>query len=96
MVLGIIYAIVFEMALALVPAAVNLLTVQYRLRCLLVRWMNMDVAMVEDYPVFSEYFGDESSLWHVGALLAMTIFYLAVTAALLHYREFTSASETDT
>ena len=96
MVLGIIYAIVFEMALALVPAAVNLLTVQYRLRCLLVRWMNMDVEMVENNPVFSEYFGDESAVWHVGALLAMTVFYLAATAALLHYREFTSASETDT
>ena len=96
MVLGILYAIVFEMALALVPAAVNLLTVQYRLRCLLVRWMDMDVGVAENNPVFTEYFGDESAMWHVGALLSMTIFYLAVTATLLHFREFTSASETDT
>jgi ABC-type transport system involved in multi-copper enzyme maturation permease subunit len=96
MVLGILYAIVFEMALALVPAAVNLLTVQYRLRCLLVRWMDFDVAMVEDNPVFKAYFGDDNAAWHVGTLIAMTIGYLAATAALLHYREFTSASETDT
>jgi ABC-type transport system involved in multi-copper enzyme maturation permease subunit len=95
MVAGILYAIIFEVALALVPAAVNLLTVQYRLRCLLVRWMDMDISIAEDSPVLAAYFGDESSLWHVGILLAMTIGYLIAAAVLLHYREFTAAAETD-
>lgn len=96
MVVGILYAIVFEVALALVPAAVNLLTVQYRLRCLLVRWTNMDIALTEGNPVWNAYFGDESALWHMGILLAMTIVYLVFAGILLRYREFTAASETDT
>jgi len=95
MVAGILYAVIFEVTLALVPAAVNLLTVQYRLRCLLVRWMDMDSAMVERSEVLSAYFGDESAAWHVGVLLTMTIGYLTLAAGLLRYREFTAASETD-
>lgn len=95
MVVGILYAVIFEVALALVPAAVNLLTVQYRLRCLLVRWMDMDSAMVKRSEVLLAYFGDRSAAWHVGVLLAMTIGYLALAAGLLRYREFTAASETD-
>ncbi|MGV3482801.1 MAG: hypothetical protein ACO1RT_00135, partial [Planctomycetaceae bacterium] len=55
MVAGILYAVIFEVTLALIPAAVNLLTVQYRLRCLLVRWMEMNVASAEDSPVFRAY-----------------------------------------
>ena len=96
MVMGVLYAVIFEAALALVPAAVNLLTVQYRLRCLLVRWMDFDVSMVRRSDVLREYFGDESATWHVGILLAMTISYLVTAGVLLRYREFTAASETDT
>ncbi len=95
MVAGIIYGVLFEIALALVPAAVNLLTVQYRLRCLLVRWMEMDSTLVTGRPVFSAYFGDESAMWHVSILLAMTLGYLVAAAVLLRYREFTAAAEAD-
>ena len=95
MVVGIVYAIVFEVALAMVPAAVNLLTVQYRLRCLFVRWLEMDLRWAEGRPVLMAYFGDESGLWHTSVLLAMTCGYLAAAAVLLRYREFTAAAETD-
>lgn len=96
MVAGILYAVVFEMALAVIPAAVNLLTVQYRLRCLLVRWTGMDASMTEGNPVLNAYFGNETATWHVSILLVMTAGYLTAAALLLHYREFTASSETDT
>ena len=95
MVTAILYAVVFEIALALIPAAVNLLTVQYRLRCLLVRWTDMESSMTEGNPVFAAYFGDESATWHVSMLLGMTVAYLLAAALLLRYREFTMATETD-
>ena len=62
MLAGIAYAVVAEMVLALVPAAANLFTIQYRLRCLLVRWMELDFEddNVRRSPVFASYFGDES------------------------------------
>lgn len=96
MVIGILYALIAEVALALVPAAVNLLTVQYRLRCLLVRWMDFELPSQRRSAVVSAYFGEESAAWHVFILLSMTIAYLLVAAILLRYREFTAASETDT
>ena len=42
MVVGVFYTLAFEVFLAMIPAVVNLLTIQFRLRCLLVRWMNWD------------------------------------------------------
>ncbi len=95
MVAGIIYTIIFEVAFALIPAAVNMLTVQYRLRCLLIRWMDFDKALAERNPVFLSYFGDESSAWHVGVLLGMTAGYLIVAGIILRCREFTAAIETE-
>src|SRR5690606_31398647 len=38
MVVAIFYVFVFEVAMAMVPALVNLLTIQHRLRNLLIRW----------------------------------------------------------
>ena len=95
MVAGILYAVVFEAAAALIPAAVNLFTIQYRLRCILVRWMEMDVDSARGNPVFVAYFGEESAAWHVAVLLAMTVAYLVAAALLLRFREFTSAMETE-
>jgi ABC-type transport system involved in multi-copper enzyme maturation permease subunit len=96
MVLGVIYAIVFEVAAAFIPAAINLLTIQHRLRCLLVRWMGMDMSIAEESPVLLAYFGEESAAWHVFLLIVMTAGYLVVAALLLRYREFTAAAETAT
>lgn len=95
MVAGVVYAVLFEVAAALIPAAVNLFTIQYRLRCILVRWMEMDIDLARGNPVFVAYFGEESAAWHTTVLLGMTVGYLAAAALLLRFREFTSAAETD-
>jgi ABC-type transport system involved in multi-copper enzyme maturation permease subunit len=96
MVAGVIYTIVFEVAFALIPAAVNMLTVQYRLRCILVRWMEFDEVIANRNPVFLSYFGEESSWWHMGVLLGMTLSYLITAGIILRYREFTASIETET
>ena len=95
MVAGILYAVVFEAGAALIPAAINLFTIQYRLRCILVRWMEVDVESVRGNPVFVAYFGEESAAWHIAVLLAMTVGYLVAAALILRFREFTSAAETE-
>lgn len=96
MVMGVVYAVGFEVLAAFIPAAVNLLTIQHRLRCILVRGMEFDPQHAGDNPVFLAYFGDESTSWHVGVLLAMTVGYLVAAGLILKYREFTFAAETET
>ncbi len=96
MVMGVVYAVGVEVIAAFIPAAVNMLTIQHRLRCVLVRGMEMDADLADRNPVFLAYFGEESTSWHVGVLLAMTIGYLVAAALILQYREFTSAAETET
>lgn len=96
MVVGVVYTIAIEVGAAFIPAAVNLLTIQHRLRCVLVRGMDLKESVAENNPVFLSYFGTESSLWHVGVLLVMTALYLTAAALLLQFREFTAAAETET
>ncbi|MDP6443467.1 MAG: hypothetical protein QF805_06710 [Pirellulaceae bacterium] len=95
MVVGVFFAVLFEVVLASIPAAVNLLTIQFRLRCLGVRWMDWPPSFAADTPVFQAYFGDESAAWHLFVLFAMTIGLLAAAAAVLRIREFTAEAETD-
>lgn len=97
MVVGIFYTIAFEVVLTWVPAAVNLLTIQFRLRCLLVRWLGWDVSQIpgRNNPVFVAYFGDESWLWHFGVLAGTTACVLGAAAYLVKFRQFTAEAETD-
>ena len=93
MVAGVVYTVIVEGGLAMFPAAMNLLTVQYRLRCLLVHWLGFDEQLGYDNPVLAMYFGDHSSARHILILLLMTVGYLLAAAILMRYREFTTASE---
>ncbi len=95
MVAGVAYTLIAEVVLAFIPAAVNVFTIQFRLRCLLVRWMEFDVEMADSQPVFTAYFGEESAAWHVGMLSLFTVALLVASGLVLRYREFTSASETE-
>lgn len=98
MAIGVFYALLFEVILAMIPAVVNILTIQFRLRCLGVRWMNWDEQFSDDDPnagPFQSYFGDETAWWHLGILLAMTAAMLIAAAAILRWREFTTSAETD-
>ncbi len=95
MVACVCYTLASEVVLASVPAAVNLLTIQFRLRCLLVRWMQWDQSLAEDNPVFLAYFGEESAAWHLGMLMALAMRMLVLGALVLRWKEFTSDAEGD-
>lgn len=95
MVACVFYTIASEVILSTVPAAVNMLTIQYRLRCLLVRWMVWDSSMANNNPVFIEYFGNESAAWHLGVLAALTLGMLWAGAIVLSKKEFTSEASGD-
>jgi ABC-type transport system involved in multi-copper enzyme maturation permease subunit len=97
MVFALAYTIIVELLLAFVPAVVNQLTLQYRLRCILVRWSDLaDISRSSNAPYWvDQYFGNESGLFHVFAILGITLGLLALSAVILRFREFTFASETD-
>jgi hypothetical protein len=95
MVACVFYTIASEVILSTVPAAVNILTIQYRLRCLFVRWMNWDASLAQNNPVFMAYFGEDSATWHLGVLMAFTVGMLILGAVVLTWKEFTSEAEGD-
>ncbi len=95
MVACVFYTITSEVILSTVPAAVNILTIQYRLRCLFVRWMDWDDSLAQNNPVFLTYFGETSSTWHLGVLLGYTVGILILGAIVLSWKEFTSEAEGD-
>ena len=95
MAFAVFYAILFEVVLASIPAVVNMFTVQFRLRNLLVRWMDWDAELARNATAYEAYFGGESAWWHFGVLVGMTAGYLLVAAVVLRFREFTSSAETE-
>lgn len=95
MVIGVFYALVFEVVLASIPAAVNLITVQFRLRSLLIRWLDWESRADDVQELFRLYVNDESAVRHACTLLAMTAVMLLASATIVQWKEFTTASETD-
>lgn len=96
MVVGLAYTVIVEIALASIPAVVNTLTIQYRLRCLLVDWANLPKPDREVARAFQAYYNDIPAAQHLMMICIMTIVFLIASALLLRYREFTSAMETET
>lgn len=95
MVVGVAYTLVAEVALGFIPAAVNMFTIQYRLRCLLVRWIDFPLGEVRENPVFTTYFSADTVFYHVSILILMTLAMLIASGLILKFREFTSSSETE-
>ena len=95
---GICYVIFVEVFLSMIPAVVNSFTIQFRLRCLFVRWMGWNEPGFSDMPMaqpFQAYFGNESDWWHLGMLLGTTAALLVAATLILGRRQFTTSAETD-
>ncbi len=92
MVFSVMYTGFVEIVLGIIPALVNRLTVQYRLRSLLVQWLPLNETMKKD-PSFSYVFGEGSAFLHCFWLLTLASVFLAAALVLAHRREFTTASE---
>lgn len=94
MVFAVMYATIVEVVLGLIPAVVNRLTVQFRLRSLMVQWLPSDKNL-RDARAFEYVFGTDPAWMHVLWLLGLTAGYLLVAQVIVHLKEFTTASEGD-
>jgi ABC-type transport system involved in multi-copper enzyme maturation permease subunit len=94
MVFSVLYTGIVEVVLGFIPAMVNRLTVQYRLRSLLVQWAPTNDE-IKKMPAFDYVFGEAASYLHCLWLMTLTILFLVAALVVAHRREFTTAAEGD-
>lgn len=88
------YTAAIELFLSFIPAVINRLTIQYRLRTLLLEGIEKPEVMYEDG--FQRLFvTGESMSMSVFWLIALTAVFLAVALTSVQVREFTGAAETE-
>jgi ABC-type transport system involved in multi-copper enzyme maturation permease subunit len=80
MVVAVMYTLIVEFGISFIPALVNKLTINYRLRGLLADWMNWEEARSQAENIF----GSEPASVHLGCLAAATVALL--TLALIRVR----------
>lgn len=94
MVIAVAYTLLFELLASFVPALINNLTVQYRLRSLVVKWADISlggsnqlgaIALVSDAP----------ASFQVAVLLGYTLVLLVAAIALIRWCEFSQAAESN-
>jgi len=83
------YTLIFEVLIALIPAVVNRITVQYHLRCLLTKWIDLGINDVEGRFLSSQ----SSPAWHVGCLLTMSLLWTVVSLTVVHFRTYVTNDE---
>jgi ABC-type transport system involved in multi-copper enzyme maturation permease subunit len=94
MVFCVMYAAFVEVILGVIPALVNRLTIQYRLRSLLVQWVPTNQG-VRNHPAFAYVFGDDRAVLHILWIVALIVVFLTAAIVTAHRKEFTTASEGD-
>jgi ABC-type transport system involved in multi-copper enzyme maturation permease subunit len=91
MVIAVAYTLVFELIISFVPAIINALTVQYRLRTLLWLWGGMEIN--SEMNAILAFVGDPPAWEHVIVLVAYTIVTLTAAVGVVRGREFSAAEE---
>lgn len=94
MVLAVAYTLLFELVISFVPAVINKLTVQYRLRSLVVEWCELSFRRPTQTRIMS-LIGNESIQTHINALFIMIAAMLLVSIFILRTREFSTSAESD-
>jgi ABC-type transport system involved in multi-copper enzyme maturation permease subunit len=95
MVLGVAYSLFFEWIISFVPALINRITIQYRLRALAATWCDLKRYSMRD-PELMILMGDEPAWVHVTVLVSLTVALLVVASIILRMREFTTSAESET
>ena len=94
MVLAVAYTLMFEFVISFIPAVINRITVQYRLRALLEMWCDLPVFGGRPPPGVE--LPPEAPAWqHVAILMLTAPALLAVAVAVLRWSEFTSSAESE-
>lgn len=94
MVLAVAYTLIFEFIISFVPAVINRITVQYRLRSLLQIWCDLPVLGGRQAAELS--LTSDTPAWqHVLILALFPPVLLALSVAVLRLSEFSSSAESD-
>ncbi len=94
MALCLAYTLVFEILVSMIPAVINQLTLQYRLRCLMVGWLGWDEASTGMPAEMKRFlFGEQSPWMHVVSLCLMTIALLAAATYVTRNKELVTTDE---
>jgi len=80
--------------ISLIPAVINRMTVQYRLRTLFVDWVQPGDE-IQDEPLFALSLAEGPWYVQILWLVTLTVVFLAAAQVLAHKREFTAAAESD-
>ncbi len=96
MVIAVAYTLIFELGVSMIPAIVNKLTVQYRLRALLIEWTGLQPSRTDEaFVTLQSLLGDASASWHVGVLVVYTLVCLVAAVVLVRTREYGLAKASD-
>jgi hypothetical protein len=94
MVVAVAYTLIFEFIITYVPAVINQLTVQYRLRCLLVGWMDWEEQQqLMGGPLPAALFGTAPWWQHVSIVIVTAVVLLGIAAAVLRRAELATADD---
>ena len=94
MVVAVAYTLVFELLVSFVPALINTLTVQYRLRSLFVGWTDVPLGGSNQLVAIA-LVSDASASFQVVVLLVYIVGLLVAAIALIRWCEFSAAAESD-
>jgi len=90
----VMWTAVVEGLVSFIPAIINRLTIQYRLRTLFVDWLQ-PTTDIEDIPTLGRSFGEGPWYLQICWLVALSALFLAAAQVIAHKREFTAAAESD-
>lgn len=92
MVFAVAYTLIFEFIISFVPAMINTLTVQYRLRALLIDWVHIPIGDRQQFGAMV--LAGNSPAWlHVTLLIAYTLALLLAAVVIVRLSEFSTADE---
>ncbi|MCP3695851.1 MAG: hypothetical protein GY917_26870 [Planctomycetaceae bacterium] len=95
MVMAVGYSLLIELAVSFIPAVINQVSIQFRLRSMLFTWMDVLEVQGSWRPPrgFEDMLGNSSVLLHLGALLFMNVVLLWIGSQLICRREQASKVE---
>lgn len=91
MVIAVAYTLVFELVISMIPAIINTLSVQYRIRTLVYFWGRMDEE--PRMNEFLEFVGDPPAWEHAVILMVYTLVLIVAAVGIVRGREFSTAEE---
>jgi ABC-type transport system involved in multi-copper enzyme maturation permease subunit len=91
MAIAVAYTLIFEFLISTIPAVINSLTVQFRMRTLLVDWTKLPVGDGRNAPL--AFVGDGPDWQHVTILIVYTIGLLLTAVIVVRTSEYSSADD---